>query len=91
MPAKDPLQTGQIILNTVGDVPLIKTDTGITIVDASGNIDAPVTTTNLTISGSTTLSGILVVDSTTATSGAGAVAITGTIHGVFFLQNLNLI
>jgi hypothetical protein len=89
---------------------------GVLVVDANGNIDAPVTTTNLTTSGTTTLgddvtddttiSGDLTVDvdatvtgatilsgsatfsdvvimgATTATSGAAAVAITGTIHEV---------
>ena len=71
---------------------------GVEVVDASGNIDAPVTTTNLTTSGTTTLGDAatdtttiagpltvqdsVVMDGTTASSGAGAVAITGYIHEV---------
>jgi hypothetical protein len=71
---------------------------GVLVVDASGNIDAPVTTTNLTTSGTTTLgddvadtttvSGPLtvedsvVMDATTTSSGAAAVAITGYIHEI---------
>ena len=71
---------------------------GVEVVDANGNIDAPVTTTNLTTSGTTTLGDAatdtttiagpltvqdsVVMDGTTATSGAGAVAITAYIHEI---------
>ena len=76
-----------------GPLKIKKSDgTKVTIADADGNLDAPVTTTDLTASGSTTLgdaasdvqtlNGVLLTPITTTSSGAGAVAITGTIHEV---------
>jgi len=49
---------------------------GVQIIDEDGNVDAPITTTNLAFSGTEIQSGI------TATTGAGAVAITGRVHEV---------
>lgn len=49
---------------------------GTTVIDESGNVDAPVTTTNMTFSGTEIQTGI------TSTSGAGAVPVTGRIHEV---------
>lgn len=49
---------------------------GTTVIDSSGNVDAPVTTTNLSYSGTHIATGI------TSTSGAGAVAITGRVHEI---------
>jgi hypothetical protein len=48
----------------------------VTVIDSNGNIDAPITTTNLSFSGTEIQTGV------TATSGAGAVAITSRIHEV---------
>ncbi len=77
----------QIVLPTGGTEDLIKLSDGTTIVDKDGNIDAPVTTTDLTTSGDTTLgdgsadtlnmnSGVVKYGVTAQTlSGAGAVDI----------------
>lgn len=93
---KAPFVSNQIIL-TRGNDDLIQLDNGTTIVDKDGNIDAPTTTTTLTVSttlgvtGVSTLTGGAVVGGTliqwgtgaiTATSGAGAIAVTGQIHEV---------
>jgi len=104
---KAPFVSNQIIL-TRGNDDLIQLDNGTTIVDKDGNIDAPTTTTTLTVSGTSTLAtttvsttlgvtgvstltGGAVVGGTliqwgtgaiTATSGAGAIAVTGQIHEV---------
>lgn len=53
-----------------------------TVIDSNGNIDAPITTTTLTASGTTTLSGAVIEDATTASSGAAAVPVTGRIHEI---------
>ena len=47
-----------------------------TVIDQDGNIDAPITTTDITFSGTFIGTGV------TATSGPGAVAVTGVIHEV---------
>jgi len=81
MTTKDPQLSNQIILKANSDdIDLIKLDDGTTIVDGAGNIDAPVTTTNLTVSGTLAVTGATTLSSTLAagaTTITGAVAVTG--------------
>ena len=79
MPSKLEQKVAKIILETGGSDNLIELDDGTAIVDSSGNIDAPVTTSNLSTTGTTTLgdgtsddttvSGDLTVDVDTILSG----------------------
>jgi hypothetical protein len=70
----------QIVLPTGGVDDLIKLSDGTTIVDKDGNIDAPVTTTNLTTTGTTQL-GDAVSDDTTV-SGDITVDVLSTLTGL---------
>lgn len=55
MPNKNPMLVERIVINSGTGSSGIYLADGTTIVDDSGNIDAPVTTTNLTTTGNTTL------------------------------------
>ena len=55
MGLKDPSLMTQVVLESGGSDDVIKMSDGTTIVDKDGNIDAPVTTSDLTTTGNTTL------------------------------------
>lgn len=59
----------QIVLPTGGSDDLIQLSDGTTIVDKDGNIDAPVTTTDLTVSGTLGVTGAATLSSTLAVTG----------------------
>jgi len=63
MTQKDPLVTNRIELNGQSGGGIYNSD-GTTIIDKDGNIDAPVTSTNLTLSGTLTVAGVSQLNST---------------------------
>tara|TARA_R100000656_G_scaffold84328_1_gene61568 strand:- start:3254 stop:4189 length:936 start_codon:yes stop_codon:yes gene_type:complete len=86
MTHKNPLNVERVVINSSDSTNGIYLDDGTTLIDSSGNIDAPVTTTNLTTSGNTTLgdtsADALSVPSTSTFSAPVTVGVDGTGYDV---------
>ena len=84
--AKNPLYVDKIIISNASTDNGVYLSDGTSIVDSSGNIDAPVTTSNLTTSGNTTLgdtsADALSVPSTSTFSAPVTVGVDGTGYDV---------
>jgi len=76
---KNPLQVGRMVIDSSDTNNGIYLDDGTSLIDSAGNVDAPVTSSDLTLSGTLSVTGI----STLTGGAAAATGVPSSVSGLF--------